>query len=245
MKCTIKAIQEVAQGTLEVHLCPEEVYPKVIPGQYAQFTIVTPAYRDSKPTEDLCNKRIFSIIQDESNISGDSQNIIFATRISDSAFKRSLQELKVGDPMEISDPMGKFTLPQEDGRTVVFLAGGIGVTPFISMLYYLKYTKRPQPIHMIFTNNDLPSMGYKMCLEKLSEEMEHFTLHLSIHHDPNWSGESRFISPALIQELIPNWEDSTYMMVGPPPMIAIVKKALLEELHIPENRVMVEGFFGY
>ncbi len=245
MKCKISAIHEIAKETLEVRLCPEEIYPKMIPGQYAQFTLIDPLYRDSKPTEDLCNKRIFSLIQYEPYQEGSSQEIIFATKLSDSAFKRSLKELKIGDTMEVGDPMGKFILPQNPKGDIVFLAGGIGITPFISMLYQVKHAKSSQPIHMIFTNNDIPSMGYRECLEKLAEEMDNFTLHLSIHNDPSWSGEKRFISPDLIQELIPHWKESTYMMVGPPPMINAVKKALLEELLIPNDQVVVEGFFGY
>ncbi len=245
MKCTINAIQEIAQGILEVRLCPKGAYPSVTPGQYAQFSLENPMYQDTKPTEKLYNKRIFSIVQYESHIEGTSQEVIFATKLSDSAFKRSLKELNIGDSIEVSDPMGKFVLPQNHTGDIVFLAGGIGVTPFVSMLHQLKHTKSSQHIHMIFTNNDIPSMGYKECLEKLAEEMDNFTLHLSIHNDPSWSGEKRFISPDLIQEFIPNWKDSTYMMVGPPPMINAVKKALQEELIIPSNQVVVEEFFGY
>lgn len=147
--------------------------------------------------------------------------------------------------MDVSNPMGKFVLPQNPKGDIVFLAGGIGITPFISMLYQVKHTKSSQHIHMIFTNNDIPSMGYRECLEKLAEKMDNFTLNLSIHNDPSWSGEKRFISPELIQACIPNWKESTYMMVGPPPMINAVKKALLEELLIPNSQVLVEEFFGY
>ncbi len=238
MQCTIHSIREIAKGTLEVYLLPNETYPPIQPGQCAQFTIPNPLYRDKKPSEALCNKRVFSFVHYPKN-----SEISFATRISDSAFKQSLLALQEGDSMEVGLPIGKFSLPK-DTKDLVFLAGGIGVTPFVSMLEYLKETEDPRQVTMIFTNNNIETMGYKQYIEELMK-VPNRSLHISIHKDEQWKGESRFISGPLIRELIPNYQEKAYMMVGPPPMIQVVQPILQEELLIPKEQIIIEGFSGY
>ncbi len=246
MQCTIKAIQSIAVGTLEVRLTPQGAYPTIQPGQCVQVTIPNPTYRDTKPTEEFCNKRIFSFVHYPTLVDGASSEISFTTRLSNSAFKRSLAELKVGDTLELSDPMGNFTLPPaSDSRELVFIGGGIGITPFITMLEYVQATKSNHRITLIFTNNDIATMPYKEYVEQLATSLEGLEVHLSIHKDEAWSGESRFISKSLIEDLIPGYMKKTFMMVGPPIMVQIVKPILLDELQIPEEQIIVENFAGY
>lgn len=94
-------------------------------GQTCDITIVSPKYQDEKG-----NARTFSIASSPS----DAPRLLFATRMSQSAFKRSLVEAAAGADLEVDGPYGSFTLHRNVKRPAVFFAGGIGVTPFRSLV---------------------------------------------------------------------------------------------------------------
>lgn len=89
------------------------------PGQFGDFTLTDPPYTDAKG-----NTRTFSFAG-----APESDGIMIATRMRDSAFKRSLATLPIGTPVQLMGPMGSFTLHKDSGRPAVFLTGGIGITP--------------------------------------------------------------------------------------------------------------------
>ena len=134
MRARVKEKREVAKGTLLVlfDLLGEEV--DFIPGQYFWVTLPDPPYEDARGP-----RRHFSIVTspNERGVLG------FCTRLRDSAFKRSLVELPVGADAEVEEPKGSFLLPQETDQPYVFIAGGIGITVFRSMLRYIAEENLP------------------------------------------------------------------------------------------------------
>jgi len=148
VRARVKEKREVAKGTLLVlfDLLGEEV--DFIPGQYFWVTLPDPPYEDARGP-----RRHFSIVTspNERGVLG------FCTRLRDSAFKRSLVELPVGADAEVEEPKGSFLLPQETDQPYVFIAGGIGITVFRSMLRYIAEENLPHRVTLIYSNRDRDS----------------------------------------------------------------------------------------
>src|SRR5437879_5944796 len=113
----------VAEGTMAFHFAkPSEFSFKA--GQAADLTLLKPPETDSEG-----NIRTFSIASPPFE-----EQLTFATRMRDTAFKRSLKKISLGTEVKIDSPMGSFTLHKNSSKPAVFLAGGIGITPFISIV---------------------------------------------------------------------------------------------------------------
>ncbi len=80
------------------------------------------------------------------------QQLMVATRLRDTAFKRMLTEMPIGTSIDLEGPFGQLTLPSDDSRTIVFLAGGIGITPFRSMLVEAAHHKISHRLILIYSN---------------------------------------------------------------------------------------------
>src|SRR5690349_15824858 len=120
---TLVGQETVARGTSAFRLARPEGFAFAA-GQAVNLTLVDPPETDAKGSS-----RTFSIA------SGPSESTLqIATRMRDTAFKRVLGSLAPGAALKIRGPMGKFILPEDPSRPVVLLAGGIGITPFMSML---------------------------------------------------------------------------------------------------------------
>src|ERR687894_2469659 len=151
MRAQIKEKREVAKGTLLVlfDLLGREV--DFTPGQYFWVTLLDPPYDDEKGP-----RRHISVVTspNERGVLG------LCTRLRDSAFKRSLQELPVGAEVEVEPPKGRFVLPEDTSRPYVFVAGGIGITVFRSMLRYIDEERLPHRVTLVYSNRDRESTAF-------------------------------------------------------------------------------------
>lgn len=87
--------------------------------------------------------------------------ILITTRIRDTPFKQKLSKLEEGTAVKITAPVGRFTLPEDRSKSVVFLSGGIGVTPFRSMIKYATDKELPLKITMFDSNRNQSNILYK------------------------------------------------------------------------------------
>ena len=127
---------EVAEGTMAFHFeKPSQFDFK--PGQSADVTLSSPPETDSEG-----NTRTFSIAS-----SPFENHLMFATRMRDTAFKRSLKKVPLGTEVKIDSAMGSFTLHKNPARPAVFLAGGIGITPFYQ--HRAASRSRPTPAQVV------------------------------------------------------------------------------------------------
>lgn len=227
--------KEIAKGTLQVTFEIEGEQFTFKPGQYVFITLVNPPYPDERS-----NKRHFSIV----NSPNQKGIITIATRIRESGFKKSLQELPNHSAVEIGPIAGGFILPKDDNRPLVFIAGGIGITPFISMLCYIKEEHLPYQITLIYSNRDQSSTAYLKELQELAQTLPNFKLILTMTEDASWSGEQRRVDTQFIKDYTRNLQNPLYFVVGPPTMVDAVQKALLEAGVGPEN-TEIENFTGY
>lgn len=226
--------KEVATGTLQVTFeISQEVSFK--PGQYVFVTLPYLLYPDNRG-----GKRQFSI-----NNSPSEKGIIrITTRLSDSGFKKTLNELPIGSEIELGPIAGVFTLPKETDKPLVFLTGGIGITPFLSMLTSVAEEKLPYNITLIYSNRNQASAAYLGKMEQFKSQIPNLKIVLTMTDDPTWQGEKRIINEDFIKEYFPNFNTNTYFVVGPPGMVEAIRKTLLG-IGVNKDSIRFENFVGY
>lgn len=231
----IKDKREIAKDTLQVTFETSEPFTFKA-GQYCFVTLTAPPYPDERG-----NKHHFSIV----NSPNDKGIITIATRLRDSGFKKSLKELPVGTEVEFGPISGSFTLPEDTSKPLGLIAGGIGITPFMSMLRYIKEENLPYNITLVFSNRDRGSSPFLDELQQLSQILPNFKLILTMTDDPSFSGEKSKVDAQFIKDYFAdNLNGYTYFVVGPPPMVEAVQKAL-EEAGVDSVNIKIENFTGY
>ena len=191
MRATVKEKREVARGTL---LAIFDLGGQVVDfraGQYFWVELLDPPYEDEKGP-----RRHISVVTSptERDVLG------LCTRIRDSAFKRSLAELEVGAEVEVEEPKGDFKLPEDTEPHYVFIAGGIGITVFRSMLRYIADTGEPYDVTLVYSNRDRASTAFLDELTELESQIPGFELVVTMTGDPEWTGESRRVDADFLRD---------------------------------------------
>lgn len=204
-------------------------------GQYFFIEIPNPPFKDERG-----NRRHFSFVNSPSK----SQTVEMATRIGDSAFKKSLAAMEIGRDVEINSVSGTFTLPKDLIQPLCFIAGGIGITPFMSMIKHLNELEFPGNVVLLYSNKTKEGSAFLEELQLLAQEQSSFHLIPTMTEDPAWQGETRLITASLVQELIPDYQDRSFFIAGTPGMVDSVNrevKSLLQD----DSRITIEHFPGY
>jgi ferredoxin-NADP reductase len=236
MRATIKEKQEVAKETLLVtfDLHGEEV--EFVPGQYFFVNLPDVGHQDEKGL-----RRHITVVTspNEKGVLG------LATRLRDSAFKRTLRELPVGAEVDVEPPKGKFVLPDDTSRPLVFVAGGIGITVFRSMLRFIREEGLPYRVTLIYSCRDRESAAFLDELQELERELPNFRLVLTMTDDADWEGETRRIDAAFFNDYLgQNLNEYTFMVAGPPGMVEGMQSALAEA-GVEEESIIASRFSGY
>jgi ferredoxin-NADP reductase len=236
VRTRIKEKQEVAKGTLLVtlDLLSEEV--EFRPGQYFFVTLPSLGDEDEKGL-----RRHITVVTspNEKGVLG------FATRMRDSAFKRTLRELPLGSEVEVEPPKGKFALPEDTSRPLVFVAGGIGITVFRSMLRYIHEERLAYRVMLIYSNRDLESTAFLDELRELEQSLPAFRLILTMTQDPGWDGESRKVDGEFVKHYLDDdLNQYRFLLAGPPAMAEGVQTAL-QEAGVQDANVIAERYSGY
>jgi ferredoxin-NADP reductase len=236
VRSVVKETREVAKGTLLVvfDLQGEEVDFR--PGQYFWVEVPDRGHQDDKGL-----RRHISVCTSPT----ERGVLALCTRLRDSAFKKTLAELQVGDEADVEPPKGDWQLPEDTSRQYVFVAGGIGITVFRSMLRYIRDTGEPYRVTLVYSNRDRESTPFLDELVELERALPSFRLVLTMTQDDGWEGESRHIGADLLREHLDEALDSyTYLVAGPPPMVESVTEQL-QAAGVPDERVLPDRFSGY
>lgn len=234
MKAKISEKQEIAEGTLMVKYQVDENF-QFKSGQYFFITLPKLIYPDERGA-----RRHFSII----NSPNEKGILSMATRMTDSGFKKTLSKLPVGTEVEVGPIAGVFVLPENFNRPLVFISGGIGITPFISMLRYVSEEKLPANITLIYSNRNQASTAFLKELQELSKTIPNFKLVLTMTEDNVWSGEKREVDARLIKDYTASLQNPFFCVVGPPSMTEAVVGELKKIGTVDEN-IKIEKFTGY
>jgi len=168
--------------------------------------------------------------------------ISITTKISEpgSSFKKALQSLKSGAQVECSEAMGDFVLPKLIQTPLVFVAGGIGITPFHSILSWLAEAREIRPIELIYSVKTEDEIIF---LETFKKASQHVSLVVEEPTD-TWGGERGKLSAELILGLSSPDKDSLIYVSGPEPMVEHIEKDLLKS-GVNINQLVLDFFPNY
>lgn len=154
-----------------------------------------------------------------------------------------LDDVKVGDRFEANGPAGVFRFqPVFHSRKSLFLAGGSGITPFLSMTREIVDAALDRDVVMLYGCRSSKAALYDEELRAYSEKYPNFKYHLIVSdEDDSWNGETGFIDRNLIMRLVPDYAERTCYICGPQVMNDFCKKEL-EELGLPEKQIRREMF---
>jgi len=158
--------------------------------------------------------------------------------------------VKVGDSLTVMQPMGNFTTDYkpENKRHVIMFGGGSGITPLMSIIKSLLHKEPESIVSLIYANRDIDSIIFKNDFETLQNAFEgrFHVIHILDNAPMNWQGPSGLLNNEMLEkviERIPDWgiDNTKYLMCGPEGMMNNVQ-VLLEERHIPRERIFRESF---
>lgn len=184
-------------------------------------------------------------------------SILITTRIRNSQFKQKLSKLETGAAVKITAPAGDFTLPDGYSKPLVFLSGGIGVTPFRSMIKYATDERLPVRITMFDSNRNQANILYKDEFDSWARLNRNLRIVYTITGEESesstspaisdWEGEKGRVDKSMLIKYLDKAElsNSTFYICGPPSMLKAMQVLLQDELQIPEGRIKVEEFTGY
>ena len=226
--------QVIAQQTIVCHFEKPSGF-SFKPGQYGGFTLINPI--GMSPQE---STRRFSFAS-----APHDPFLALATRLQDSPYKQALNQLLIGETMKLAGPTGNFILPEDESIPVVLIAGGIGITPFYSMIHDAIYRQSKRLIILIYGNETALDAPFLQTLQMLSKNTSSFHCIATLSKPtPDWTGETGWISYQLIKKSVPNLLTSHYYLCGSLHMVNALHETL-NELAIPESQIKIEDFPGY
>jgi ferredoxin-NADP reductase len=233
---TLLGRTEVAEGTLAFRFeKPRNFAFKA--GQYIDLTL-----SGSEPGSNGLT-HTFSIAS-----SPFDEDLMVTTRMRNTAFKQALSTLPIGSGATIEGPMGSFTLHNNTARPAVFLAGGIGIAPFLSMLSHANEEKLRHPIVLFYANRYLEDAAFLDALRELERANPRFrfipTLTRTDRNYRDWKGETGHIDKEMLFTKVGILRGPIYYVAGPPTMVAAMRLTL-SDAGVDEDDIRTEEFPGY
>jgi len=231
-RLVLKDKKEVAHNTYSFSFSkPEELTYK--PGQSMRIW-----FHDDEES------RTFSIAN-----APNEKDLLFAMRIRDSKFKKRLASLSIGDEIEADGPFGeRFVLHGDASKGAVFIAGGIGITPLLSMLSYVTKERLSYKIVLFYSNRQKVDIAFLPELKRLEKENPNFKLVLTLTKDfsknNSWDGERGYINKEMLQKYISDLTKPFFYIAGPP-MMVVGMKDTLEKAGVPSEHINTKKFSGY
>jgi ferredoxin-NADP reductase len=234
---TMISSEEIAEDIMAFHFDKPEGY-QFTAGQFCFLNLPDIGFNDERGL-----RRHLSIAS-----SPLESGLLFATKMSESAFKRTLRAMTAGTTIIVEQPLGFLSLPESTVMPAIFLAGGIGITPFRSMIRYASGAGTGHTITLFYSNRTPDEAAFLGELEGIAE------VHGNIRILPTmtrmqksavrWPGLTGRIDASMIKEHCTDWRDSIFYIAGPPAMVDSMKETL-QEMYINPDRMRIEKFTGY
>ncbi len=208
-----------------------------LPGQYMEFTLAH-AHPDSRG-----NRRYFTLAS-----SPTENDVHLGIRFYEegSSFKHALYRMDNKTDVVAAQIAGDFTLPADPAQKLVFIAGGIGITPFRSMLKYLLDTQQRRNIVLLYANKTADEIVYNDVLSAAHAKLGvkiFYTLTDIAALPRNWSGFVGRLDERMIMQAVPDYQERTYYLSGPPNMINAYE-SVLKNMGVQHNQIKKDFFPG-
>ena len=229
--------EEVAEGTMAFHFTRPPGF-EFRAGQSIDVTLIDPPETDAEG-----NTRAFTIASPPF-----VDHLTIATRMRDSAFKRVLRKAPPGLEVKIEGPGGSFTLHKNAAKPGVFLAGGIGITPFLSIVRQAAKDRAPQLLYLFYSNRRPEDAPFLDLLAGLPAENPNFhfipTMTAMAKSRRQWTGETGIIDREMLLRHVQEPIGPIYYVAGPPAMVTAMRKMLVS-VGVDEDDIRTEEFSGY
>lgn len=197
---------------------------------------------DPPETDDEGITRHFSLACSPSD-----KELRIATRMRDTAFKRVLRDMEIGSQVNMGVPHGSYVLHEDTSKPAVFLIGGIGVTPVLSMIKDATERKLPHKLVLLLANTRPENASFLDELSNLAKQNDTFTF-VPTMTDPeqgsSWLGRTGYIDQDLIKQHVDNVPKAIFYLSGPIAMVEAMR-SLLNELGVSNDSIRTEEFTGY
>lgn len=208
------------------------------PGQYLEWTL------PHSKTDSRGNRRYFTIAS-----SPTEPEIKLGVKIPEdsSSFKKMLKSLKKGAVISADHLAGEFILPEDEKQKLIFIAGGIGITPFRSMIKYLLDTNQKRDIKLLYVASSQDEFAYESIFAQAEKELGIKTTYVITKKEnapKNWRGPIGYLSQEMIKEIAPDFQKRYFYVSGPHSMVEASQK-VLTDLKISKNKVITDYFPGF
>ena len=230
---TLKSAKDVARNTREYIFKPS-FKTEFKPGQYLEWAL------PHQSPDGRGSRRYFTIASSplKSNV-----RLVVRHNEAGSTYKENLAQLKSGAVLHATQLTGDFILPENvTEHKYVFVAGGIGVTPFVSMVEDCLIKHQAIAAHLLYCNNEIDDIAYAELFRKAQSIGLQMT-HVLNRPPADWVGESGFLTLEMIQRLVPDLRSRIIYLSGPPGMVNSYEK-LFEQLGVPRNNIKTDYFPG-
>ncbi len=210
---------------------------RFVAGKYCLVSVPDMGFQDDRGL-----RRTFSI-----SSSPLEKELLFVTKLSGSALKRTMAEMAPGCAITLGQPFGALTLPDNTATPLAFLAGGVGIAPFRSMCRYATDAATGHPITLFYssrTPEETPFLDELAAMPEQNSRLRVVATMTRAGEDSTWSGLTGRLSAEMIKGHCDAWESAQYYIAGPPVMADAMKQTL-EQMHIPQERIKIELFAGY
>ena len=229
--------EEIAEGTMAFHFAKPADF-QFRAGQSMDLTLLNPPETDAEG-----NSRAFSIASAPFD-----NDLMIATRMRDTAFKRVLRKASPGQQVKIHHPGGSFVLHRKSEKPAVFLAGGIGITPFLSMIRQAGHDQSPHHMYLFYSNRRPEDAAFLDLLSEATKLNPNFRLIATMTEmdksHSEWKGEIGLVNKDMLTKHLPSLQGPNYYLAGPPAMIAAMRRMLIEA-GVDEDDIRTEEFSGY
>ena len=208
------------------------------PGQYLEWTL------GHKNPDSRGNRRYFTIAS-----SPTEKKLMMGVRFypEASSYKKALLSLKPGDKIIAGQLTGDFTMPKDPNKKLVFVAGGIGITPFRSMIKYLLDTAQKRDIVILYANPGPEDIAYKDIFDQALSQLQIPTSYILTNKQKipaNWKGDIGYLDDQKIATHVPDFKDRLFYISGPQAMVTTIDE-VLTSMGVAESHIKKDFFPGF
>jgi ferredoxin-NADP reductase/Na+-translocating ferredoxin:NAD+ oxidoreductase RnfD subunit len=233
----LNQLKEIAKDTYDFVFVPNKPITYK-PGQYMEWTY------DHPSPDNRGNRRYFTLAS-----SPTEPNLRIGLKFypNMSTYKRNILRMGQSNTVVASQRAGDFTMPKDKKQKLVFIAGGIGITPFRSMLKYLVDKKEKRDIVLFYSNKKLEDVAYTDVFDEALEVLGVPTIY-SLSDlptiPPTWLGERGFIDARMIQKYTPDFKDRMFYISGPHAMVSTFE-TMLRNMGVEGSSIKTDFFPGF
>ncbi|MHA3903625.1 ferredoxin--NADP reductase [Castellaniella sp. WN] len=227
-------IDDIARDTVAVHFRKPEDF-QFQPGQTLALTLPSDAPDAPVP------RHTFSLVS-----APHEGELCIATRVRATPFKQALAQLRPGAELRFSGPYGKLTPPAAGDRPLVLIAGGIGITPCVSMLRDAAHRGSDRQFLLLYSNRTREQAAFLEELRELARLNPRLRLLATLTGpaDGAWDGLRGRIDAAMLRQALQGLDAPLCYVTGTPAMVEEIRSRLAEA-GVPDDAILDEGFHGY